>query len=126
MLADVGMAAANATAVIRIGTSGTVVSTGYTNNVIQTNGSNTFAISTGAIYFTVGFTSNAANTINATAVLNAVGGGIWSYSSNSIENAATRAHISVGAINLGGAIDILSVVLLSSSYDAGTINILYE
>jgi hypothetical protein len=125
-LVDVGMAAASANTYIRIGTSGTVVSTGYSNNYIQANGSNTFGILTGTTGFIVGFTSAAANTINATAVLTLVGSNTWSYSSNSVENAATRAHISVGSISLGGTLNILSVVLASSTYDAGSINILYE
>lgn len=126
MLADVSMAAANANALIRIGTSGTVATTGYSNNYIQANGSNTFGILNGTTGFIVGFTSNAANNINAVAVLTLVGSNMWSYSSNSVESGSTRAHISLGSKSLGGTLDILSVVLTSSSYDAGTVNILYE
>jgi len=126
MLADVGMATLNITALIKIGYTGTVVSTGYSNNFIQTNGSNTFAIAPSTTSFVVGFTSNAANTINAVAILNLVGSNIWSYSSTSIESGTTRAHISLGSINLGGTLDILSVSIASSTFDAGTINILYE
>ena len=126
MLADVSMATLNANALIRIGPSGTVVSTGYSNSYIQTNGSNTFALQTGTTGFIVGFTSNAANNINAVAVLTLVGSNMWSYSSNSVESGSSRAHISLGSISLGGTLNILSVVLASSTFDGGTINILYE
>ena len=126
MLADVSMAAANANALIRIGPSGTVATTGYSNSYIQTNGSNTFGILSGTTGFIVGFTSAAANNINAVAVLTLVGSNMWSYSSNSVESGSTRAHISLGSKSLGGTLDILSVVLASSTFDGGTINILYE
>jgi len=126
MLNNVSTAAASAEAFIRIGYTGTVESTGYNSNFLQTNGSNTFAISNSTAGFRVGFTSNAVNTMVAVGVLTLVGNNAWTYSANCIENASTRAFITTGSITLGGTLNVLSVVLTSSTFDAGTINILYE
>lgn len=126
MLSNVSTAAANATALVRIGYTGAVESTGYNCNYIQTNGSNTFAILNITNGLNVGFMSNAANNMVAVGTLTLVGSNIWTYSANCVENAATRAFITTGSITLGGTLNILSVVLTSSTFDAGTINILYE
>ena len=126
MLNNVSTAAINANALVRIGYTGAVESTGYNCNYIQTNGSNTFALSNITNGLNLGFISSAANNMVAVGTLTLVGSNIWTYSANCVENAATRAFITTGAITLSGTLNILSVVLTSSSFDAGTINILYE
>lgn len=126
MLSNVSTAASNANALVRIGYTGAVESTGYNCNYIQTNGSSTFALANITNGLNLGFISNAANNMVAVGTLTLVGSNIWTYSANCVENAATRAFITTGSITLSGTLNILSVVLTSSTFDAGTINILYE
>lgn len=121
------LSGASVTALIRIGPSGTVETTGYSCNWVQANnGNNTVSVQGITNGFEVGFVNAIASTMNAVAILSLVGSNTWSYSSQCVESSNVRSFNAVGSKSLGGTLNILSVVLTSSTFDAGTINILYE
>jgi hypothetical protein len=124
LLDGVSFAAAGA-GVIRIG-AGALETTGYTNtNTTFTNtpGININGITNG---FGVLTTGGASSSLLATYVLNLIGANTWVLAGQSQRINDTTTTISNGSITLSGALDRLSVVATTSTFDAGTINILYE
>lgn len=117
--------AAAGAGVIQIG-SGLLTTTGYTgfaqglsagptaNTTSVTNGFGTFA------------TSAAATTIIGSYVLTNVTGNQWLATGQTIRGADSVANWGYGFITLSGTLDRLSLVATTSTFDAGTINILYE
>lgn len=111
--------------ILRIGSSATLVTTGYTSNCVV---SNSTAVSTSAQ--TDGFgqlnTSAAATTINGVYILTSMGSNTWNFCSQVFRTTDNTGVTGTGFIALAGALDVLSLVATSSTFDAGTINILYE
>lgn len=111
--------------VLRIGSSATLVTTGYTSNVVV---SNSTSVSTSAQ--TDGFgninTTAAATTINGVYILTSMGSNTWNFRSQIFRTTDNSGVTGNGFIALAGALDVLSLVATTSTFDAGTINILYE
>ena len=59
-------------------------------------------------------------------VITNVSGNLWVATSSSARNGDGIANLSSGYITLGGALDRLSLVATTSTFTAGTINIMYE
>jgi hypothetical protein len=107
---------------VRIG-SGSLQTTGYTSLGVVTNTSNT----TGGITDTTGFVlfSNVAtNTLMGHMILTLISGNIW-VSSHQMRNSATQISGGGGDVTLSGVLDRLSLVS-TDTFDAGTINIMWE
>jgi hypothetical protein len=123
-ISGLSFAAAGA-GVVRIG-SGSLETSGYTSNTMnftttpgisttsQTNGFGTFA------------TNGNSTTINGMFVLVNVNSNLWLMNQQTFRATDGIGVIGSGFISLGGSLDLLSVVATTSTFDAGTINILYE
>ena len=116
--------AAAGTGVVQIG-SGSLSTSGYTSNIVSlaAGGTNTAAQTNG---FGSIATSAAGSTINGVYTLFLVTGNTWAFTEMAFRTTDNGGINGNGFIALSGVLDRLSVVATSSSFDAGTINILYE
>lgn len=109
---------------VQIG-SGSLTTSGYTSNVMVLTAA---AVTTASQ--TTGFaqisTSAAASTINGMYVLTLVTGNTWSFSSQIFRTTDNAGIIGNGFIALAGTLDRLSLVATTSTFDAGTVNLLWE
>lgn len=116
------------------------VSTSGTSPIIVQIGSTTFLTSgysgscgrgTSYAYMSSGFmvvNGAAAQTYGGIASICLVGSNIWSSSANMGANAADGIHVSGGAATLSGTLDRIRITTAggTDTFDAGSINILYE
>jgi hypothetical protein len=110
---------------VQIG-SGSVTTTGY----ISSSGVISFSNTTGGTNSTAGFlmySQGAANTMSGNMVINTLGSNIW-VSSNSIKLTTANVGYGGGDITLGGVLDRVRITTVNGTdtFDAGTINILWE
>ena len=116
--------AAAGAGVIRIG-SGSLSTSGYAGS---SAGFTNAATSVNAA--TTGFaglsTSAAASTIVGAYVITLVGSNTWVCIGQATRVGDTNVVFGMGSITLGGTLDRVSVVATTSTFDAGTVNILYE
>jgi hypothetical protein len=117
--------AAAGQSVLRIG-SGSLATSGYTSNSM--NFTTTPAISTAAQTNGFGALNTAANgsTINGMVVLVNANSNLWGMSLQTFRTTDNFMSFANGFISLSGTLDLLSLVATTSTFDAGTINILYE
>jgi len=114
---------------VQIG-AGSITNTGYVSGAVAAQNG---AVSSGAVTSTAGFLANAA--INTAAglqtgtvtILN-FSGNIWVASTVVAQTDGTRGNIGGGSVTLGGSLDRvrLTTVNGTDTFDAGSINILYE
>lgn len=123
--ANVSFAAAGASR-IRIGTSAGLVTTGYVGGTINVSGSNTTAIQTISDGFLGAVTTAAASTASFVATLIYQGNDLWICSVQSFRLADGFGQFATGNLTLSGVLDRISLVATTSTFDAGSINILYE
>jgi len=118
--------AAAGVGVIRIGSSSTLVTTGYTT--ANTSVNETPAVSMSSITNGLGTinTSAAGTVIYGSYVLTLMGSNLWQYNGQTSRSGDGTLNFGNGYITLAGALDVLSLVATSSTFDAGTINMLYE
>lgn len=117
--------------VLRIG-SGGVTTTGYKSASESGNGGLTPRVST--TYFFVTGSSNASGTVSGHVILTNVSGNTWAASGNVFDtasgtnSAAVTYTISAGNVTIGGSLTHVQVTTANgtNTFDAGTINILYE
>ena len=110
---------------VQIG-SGSVTTTGY----ISSSGVISFSNTTAGTNSTAGFlmySQGAANTMSGNMVINTLGSNIW-VSSNSIKLGTANVGYGGGDITLGGVLDRVRITTVNGTdtFDAGSINILYE
>jgi len=119
---------AGAVATIRIGSGGTLVSSGYVgaNSGTSNTGTAVIALSTG---FTLNDTGTAASicAISGLITLDRITGNTWTASSVMGVNSTTFTTLG-GYVALGAALNVvrLTTTAGSDSFTAGTVNILYE
>ena len=109
---------------IQIG-SGSLTTTGYTSNTASlAAGGNTLASQTNGF----GIINHAAagTTSNCIYVLYNITGNTWSFNGTLFRTVDNISVVSNGFIALGGVLDRLSVVATTSTFDAGTVNIMWE
>ena len=118
--------AAAGVGVLRVGTGSTLVTAGYASNVmsfastpvitpqVQTNGMG--SLTTGA----------AASTINGVYVLTNVTGTIWSFSMQLFRVTDNVSAMANGFVDVGGPLNLVSLIAQTSTFDAGTVNLLWE
>jgi len=117
------------------GTSALLIQLGYQSPVTSTGyssfGSQLAAASTAGTAQTAGFavtysTTVAANTLNGLATICTLGSNVWVF--NSTASNTDRLQVGGGSITLGGTLDRLRITTVggTDTFDAGTINILYE
>ena len=128
MLVGVSTAAAGA-ARIHVGTSSGLVTTGYeggtmTNTTTPVNSATSLASAPEGI---AGFsTTSGATVVHGIFTVCNVTGNTWAGSGTVYRSGDSIATYSNGNIALSGVLDRISVVATTSTFDAGTINILYE
>jgi hypothetical protein len=110
---------------VQIG-SGSVTTTGYLCTMFTASANNTLTS------FTAGFGwfnySSTADTSNGTIILTTLGSNVWVASGNLTQTNTTRAITTAGNITLGGSLDRVRITTSdgTTTFDAGSINILYE
>lgn len=122
---DISFAAAG-TSRIRIGTSGGLVSTGYSSANGTISNANTTVVSTITDGFPGPITGSAAATATIVCTVFNVTGNTWTAMTQAIRPADLLTQNGVGVVTLSGTLDRISIVATTSTFDAGTINILYE
>jgi len=128
MLNGVSLAAGTTNIVFRLGTSGGIVSTGYLArqaNIVATtsNGSNE------TVGFVLGSGGSAADIFYGSIIFTHLNANIWCAQGILSQTGATSyTSVPSGAISLGGALDRIRITTVNGTdtFDAGSINILYE
>jgi hypothetical protein len=115
--------AAGLSGAIQLGVSGGLVTTGYVAGQVSPPGATYNALTYGIVTFG---TSAAASTLSGIATITHLGNNIWSAISLMNRTTDNVLMLSAGTITLAGVINQVSVITQSSTFDAGTINIMYE
>jgi uncharacterized protein YaiE (UPF0345 family) len=110
---------------IQIGTGGTPTTSGY----LATSANISSSLSSQANY-TTGFgiaSSNAANVISGAITIFNVSGNVW-VASGVTKNSTTAAAMIAGDVSLAGVLNMVRITTVNGTdtFDAGSINILYE
>jgi hypothetical protein len=122
---DISFAAAG-TSRIRIGTSGGLVSSGYSSTNGTISNANTTVVSNITDGFPGPITGSAAATATIVCTVLNVTGNTWTAMTQAIRPTDLLTQNGVGFIALSGTLDRISIVATTSTFDAGTINIIYE
>jgi len=125
MLQGVSQNSASQTFMFQIG-AGSVTTSGYLSVVsFNAPSTNVLAVTTG---FGFAGPSGAAAAFSGNATITLLGSNSWSFSSNMADVASTQSHLGAGSITLGGTLDRVRLTTVggTATFDAGSINILYE
>lgn len=126
MVQGLSFAGASGQGRVQIGTGGVLTTTGYTSENASITGANTCSVG-GYTNGLAVFNGNlAADTLWGVTTITNVSGNTWIATFNSSRSDNASARSGTGFIALGGVLDIVSVVATVGSFDAGTINIMYE
>jgi len=112
--------------VVRAGTSGGIDSTNYTSNRGTINNNSVF-VSTTTTGFDVASFATAAILQKGNIILNNISGNVW-VASGSMSDSGTQISNFSGTVSLAGVLDRIRITTVggTNTFDAGTINILYE
>lgn len=113
---------------VQIG-AGSVTSTGYLGASLASQaGASSAAGGTGASGFVVADAVSAAYIYNGSLLIQNISGNIWIQSGTLVANTAARASVSGGNVTLSGTLDRVRITTQNGTdtFDAGSINILYE
>ena len=122
----------NTTAIqIRLGTSGGFVTSGYNSNGAYVQASSTVS---GVTLFTTGFyvgqLSAVTDTFGGALTISSFGGNVWTYSGTLTRTGAFPAALFLSSIpfSLGGTLTQVRITTVNGTdtFDAGSVNILYE
>jgi len=118
---------------IRVGTSSTPAATGYNSGAVSvsvntSNTTNGSASNTTNGFTTLGYASTAAAAASGQFVLTNISGNNWVGSGVIYSIGNLRVATFAGDVALGGVLDIVRITTVNGTdtFDAGTINILYE
>lgn len=113
---------------IRLGTSAGIVSTGYTATVIYSTSSGSFLQSTVGFPLAPNAASGATALLRGSVVITKITGNTWVASGNILSSLSGVTAVLAGDVTLSGDLDRVSVVTTDGlqTFDAGTINIMYE
>ena len=120
-------AAAGATILFRLGTSGTLVTTGYTMVVtsIQNAASPGLSGQTDAIGYI--YLTAAASLTSGIVTFVKQSGNTWVATLSATRTGSeTVLQLSTGSVTLAGVLDTVGIALSTSTFDAGSVNIMYE
>ena len=113
---------------VQIG-AGSVTSTGYLGASLASQaGASSAAGGTGTSGFVVADAVSAAYIYNGSLLIQNISGNIWIQSGTLVANTAARASVSGGNVTLSGTLDRVRITTQNGTdtFDAGSINILYE
>jgi hypothetical protein len=110
--------------ILRLGTSGGIVSSGYTSRSGYSFGAGVVSNTTGV---TISDGQTAADLVIGQFNINRVSGNSWEITGTFGQTGQNKMTTATAIITLGGALDRLRLTSVSSNtFDAGSINILYE
>ncbi len=109
---------------VQIG-AGSITNTGYTQWCTNISQNQTTSATSG---FAIAVSVAAADTRSGICILNNISGNTWVLSSNSSSPVANSLSFGNGYVALGGTLDRIRLTTINGtdSFDAGSINILYE
>lgn len=109
---------------IQIG-AGSVASTGYISTAVNTTSGGTVSITSG---FLIIASPSATDTLYGSVVINALGSNIWTSTGSLQQSTSGRLSASAGGVTLSGTLDRLRITTVNGTdtFDAGSINIIYE
>lgn len=127
MFSGVSQSSATPYGIIQIG-AGSVTTTGYIctqTTLVATASVATLAFTSGFAYLNL---SGNTDTVNGIAVLTTLGSNVWVASGTINNSGSLRGVIFSGNITLGGVLDRVRITTTdgTTTFDAGSINILYE
>ena len=113
---------------VQLGTSGGVVVTGYTGSVIGVTDANAIAGSNFTTGFSIRTNVSAAASFSGAFVFTNITGNTWVLSGSISDTSDIRISVSNGFIALSGTLDRVRITTVNGTdtFDAGSINILYE
>lgn len=114
--------------VLRLGTSGGIAATGYQSGVFVSPAANQYANSTTGFVLSYVTNSIAAGDMHGAFVLTNVTGNTWVLHGSYYETGYGAGGAAGGGITLGAALDRLRITTVNGTdtFDAGTINIMWE
>jgi hypothetical protein len=118
----------SSTMLLRVGTGGTAQTTGYTSSIGASTSGPAAAYATATAGFHVS-SMDATSVVTAVLVISTMGSNVWLCNGVSQRvGTATLTGAIVGATTLSGALDIvrLTTVNGTDTFDAGSVNIMYE
>ena len=130
LFSDLSCAGADAFG-IRVGTSGGIVSTGYSGSVFRIQDAGTPGVNVFSTEFTMALAGGnaAASVYSGSLTLSNITGNTWvmggTFSANTTSASARMGYLN-GYIALAGALTQVQLVNTTSTFDAGTFNVLYE
>jgi hypothetical protein len=112
--------------ILRVGTSGGIDSTNYISNRGTINNTSVFVTSTTAGFDIASF-ATAALFHKGNVILNNISGNVW-VASGSMSDTGTQISNFSGTVSLSGTLDRVRITTVNGTdtFDAGSINILYE
>lgn len=114
-----------ATTTIQIGTGGVLTTTGYSAAVTYV--ADSASGSTSATTYIAGSASDDASTaVSGNVIITRVDGNKWVATGSFNRSGDARVIFSQGSVELSGTLDIVGIARASGTFDAGTINIMYE
>lgn len=119
-------AAANAVGVVRLGTGAVLTSSGYSGSYVNFSTTPNITTTTSTDGFGGVNAVNATDTLIGTCVITNITGNTWVCVGSVFRTGANLVTSNYGSIALSGVLDSLSIVATTGTFDAGTINILYE
>ena len=113
--------------IVQIG-SGSVTTTGYTSNAYYIINGGTIVTTSYTTGFGTAPYGGAGDNRTSIMTINLIGSNAWVSSSTGINATNTTCIGSAGSVSLGGALDRVRVTTVNGTdtFDAGTINIMYE
>jgi len=105
---------------LRLGTSGGIVSTGYSAAASQNGNSGATSASSSSTDIPVSGQTSTSASITGTMVLNRVSGNIWAGSGFFVDSVAPRGGGGGGYVDIGGDISQIAIIAGAGSFDAGT------
>jgi len=126
MFNGVSMSSSTPYIAIQLG-AGSIDSTSYSGSMATVLAANTTSAVNNSTYFTVGSLNAAADTFSGSVTLTLLGSNTWVLN-GVMGNSGTRGQLSGGAKTLSGTLDRVRILTSdgSTTFDAGSINILYE
>jgi len=126
MVQGLSFAGASGVARVQIGTAGSLTASGYTTEFLVVTGSNTCSVSSVTNGIAVFNGNLAGGALWGVATITKITGNTWISTYNSARSDTDAGRTGTGYIALAGALDIVGIAATSGTFDAGTINILYE
>ena len=111
---------------VQIGTGSTLATTGYVLDSLLVTGSNTCNVSSATNGVGLLNSDTAGDTSTSTVVIHNISGNTWVSTFTATRSGDGTTRTGTSRITLAGALDIVAVVDTTGTFDAGTINVLFE